>query len=449
MLVSNPSAARITNLRLRLASGGASTPKASLRPQGALTLGPGQVREYALSLGPWASPRAPSSLSLLATFTTTDPETGARTQQAVTASVELTAPAALEIEKLAGVEVKASLETLRSGQTEPVYLLVSNKSAQRLRVKEVIASHPDFIEIEQLDRNVTVAPGEVGLLRLEAEAEDEVEPGDHQLVFKLRSEIGSMTFDLVATEKTKVGVAGETEVLTVLGIPSLLLLPGFLVLATIGLFWRILRPNWLPKDFPLTLKEPEFWVLAVFISIVMVLLANPILDIDLLGRYGLNDLVKLWSVSMLIGLAIYLAILGAVWGWRSTRIPSGNDKPVDVLKKLGRRKLDLVRPRFSFDLGGGNAINLFVIEPESDARAATWTCPAINFTWSGEVDTSLSEKINQELDSGHDAGTLAGHLSKGEKEGKLTASFEGNRRPMEVSKDKVGPGTRVVMVGET
>jgi hypothetical protein len=443
VLVANTSTSRVSDLRLEPITNGAA--RVTVQPKGALALGGGQTRKYELSIGPWSSPRPPASLSLLATFTAADAAGTTSTRQAAIASVELAAPAPVEIEKLAGVEVKASLETLRSGQTEPVYLLVSNKSAQRLKVKEVISSHPDFIEIEDLSRNVTIGPGQVGLLELEAKAEDEVKPGEHQLVFRLPSEIGGTAFDLVATQKTKVGVAGEAEVLTILGIPSLLILPGFLVLATISLLWRILRPSWVPKEFPLTLKEPEFWVVAVLASIAIVLLANPIGNIDLLGQYGLTDLIELWLASMGVGLFLYLAILGAWRGWRSLRIPTGDDDPVKILRKLGRRKLDIKRPKFSYDPGSGNSIDLFLIEPRSDTGTMAWACPAITFTWSGNVDPNLNEEINQELDTGHDAKILAGHLSKGIKEGKLTVSFEGGRSPIEIEKGKVGVATPDVM----
>lgn len=421
VLATNTAETSIAGLRIDVPGTAGSSPEATITPSRAVTLAAGETRAFHLSVAPWRLGRLPPAIPLLARFRLG----GAK--QIEGASVELAPPPALEPEKLASLDVKASLATLHSGQSEPVYLLVHDKAAQPLEVERVEAQGPSFISFEKLPRNVRVAPGQVAVLTIEAKAASRVRPGEQQLVFRLPIALGGGEFDLVASETAKVGVSGETEILTALGVPSLLLLPGFLLLATASICWRIrlLRPEWDSGAFPFPLKEAEFWVLAVLASIAIVEVWS-LLGTDLLGQYGLEDLIWLWIASMAIGVAIYLVTISIRNSKRESRIPNAGDSPVQVLKKLAKQGLSLKRPRFSYDTVQG-AAQLFLLEPEGGERPASWASPRILYSWNAD-DVGLAADIEGQLDSGHDAAALAKSFEEGMKRGVLSPPCVRQRR---------------------
>ncbi len=445
VLVTNAGDAPASHLRLSVAPNGSVT-SAAVEPTTSASLAAGGSLAYQLTVPAWTLATLPTELTLLAEYRADEVE------QATAAAIELLPPAPVDLEKVASVELKASLTTLRSGESEPVYLLVHNKSAQTLTVKKVVASGPSFIDFKELPHDVAVAPGQVAVLEATAAAASRVTPGEQQLVFRLEMQSGETSFDLVASQTAKVAVAGESEILTLLGVPSLLLLPGFLALATAAILWRLRfrRKEWDGEAFPFPLKEPEFWVLAVVISIVIVIAAAA-LGTDLLGRYGLEDLVGIWLASMAAGAVGYFAALALYNGWREARRVESEDGPIEVLKKVGKQGLSLERPRFTYG-ADGQAAQLFLLQAPNDSRAASWASPQISFTWTGDDDAALREQIQAQLNDEHDAGALAALLGQAEERDLLTTRFSANLggidAPILVPKEKVTPTRSAVMVGE-
>jgi hypothetical protein len=442
ILVGNEGTKKVSDLKLLPLASGEAPVKATVVPLGP-TLKPGETRSYKVELPAWKSAAAPSPLTLLATYATAD-----GIKHAVTAAIELSPPTPVEVEKVASVEVKASLATLHSEQSQPVYLLVKNKAAQVLTVKKVDTSNtPSFISFHELPKNVEVEPGETSILKLEAKAGAKVRPGEHELVFRLPSEMGGAQFDLVASEATKVGVEGEAELLTVFGIPSLLVLPGFLVLVGASIVWRLrwLRQEWDTEAFPFALKEPEFWALAVIASILIVVLAHAFKLIDLLGEYGIKELIELWFASLLLGAAICLAVVFGRNKVHEYRVPSDKDKPIEVLRKLGRQHLTLMLPEIQVE---GSTDNRFLLQPENTSRPSTWASPAIVYSWNDGIDNTVNEAINHQLNQRLDPQRLAELLDSAQKANKLEVKFKGDGTPSLVAQPKITINGRGVIATE-
>ncbi len=450
VLVSNVGKRAIRGLEVKPVVTGRSLAEATIRPDRKRTLAVGESGLYELFLGPWAQTPPLSTLTLLATYRTKPPQREA-IRQATTSTVELVPPAPLEVDKAATVEVKASLGSLRTGETQSIYLLVHNKAAFSLSIEDVIASKPSFIRFPELEDPwdpVSVGPGEVSVLTLQAKAASEVAPGDHQLVFRLPSTLGAVGFDLVGSETVTVGVTGESELLTVFGIPSLLILPGFLLLVTAGITWesRLFRREWDGAKFGLPAKEPQFWVVAVVFSILIILPAQWV-GIDLLGEYGLQDLIWLWLASMGIGLFGCCAFIAARNHHRAARVPGAGDDPIVVLDKLAKLGLDLRCPRITLDVEGSPA-QLFLVQPLSEARPSTWASPPITYTWVTR-DRELGERIRHLLDDSHDAKALAGCLRDGVERGLLTVDYDGKpNAPTLVEKANIANPVSMVIVEE-
>lgn len=191
-----------------------------------------------------------------------------------------------------------------------------------------------------------------------------VEPGDHLVAWEVavaERRSGAIPRRVFASHGFKAQVLGESALLQAVKVPSLLLLPGVLVLLTIGfLRHRVHRRDPSAKRFGL--DEPDFWILAVGISVVVGLL-YPVVTRrlgdprDYLVSYGIRDIFNLWLASMAIGGVGYVA-----WHWGNTaldrmsqtwrewrhfrskqRYPQPGDRPLDVLEKLADAKRDSVK----------------------------------------------------------------------------------------------------------
>lgn len=182
-----------------------------------------------------------------------------------------------------------------------------------------------------------------------------IEPGEHMVVWEI--EVGEEHGDapsrsVLARHEFKAQVLGESALLQAVKVPSLLLLPGALVLLT----WGFLRHRRDLEAKRLGPAQAEFWLLAVFLSIIAAfvypLLTNRLGDPrDYLVAYGIYDIFHLWGGSMVVAAVAYAlwwsgrwALAGAARKWeegkarralrREQRNPQPGDPPLTVLRKL-------------------------------------------------------------------------------------------------------------------
>jgi hypothetical protein len=404
-------------------------------PSSTSTLHPGETRVFTVTVSEPGD--AAKNLSLLSSFKA---KSGYVRTLGATAKIEReTTPTP---ESLATFEVKASLQSLRSGNEQPVFLIVHDAAAKPLELGEMIPSGPEFIKFTGLPEHLTVAPDETEVVEIKAKTDDTVEPGEHEVVFKVPATVGTRHFDLVSAQMTKVAVTGEADLLTVLGVPSILFLPGFLVIATASILWRfrLLRKEWDGAEFPLPFKEPGFWVFAIAISLLAALICKPI-GLDVLGRYGLRQIIYLWLGSIGVGLVGYVLVVLLFNRWHSSRVPGEHDDPLKVLRKLDRQQLTLLRP--SYPGTATPPARMFLLQPENDSRPSTWVCSQIGYTREN-IDEGLDEEIARHLDTTHDAKALAEALAKGVAAKQIEVKFEGDP-PTLVPKGKLPDTTKEII----
>jgi hypothetical protein len=149
--------------------------------------------------------------------------------------------------------------------------------------------------------------------------------------------------DRLAADKIDLEVPGLTDALKLFGVPTLLLLPGAIVLGAIGLRYTNKDAQWLNAG------NATFWIVSILISLTIALVYGWIASRwghNLVDRYDLRDVGIIWALSVLAG---------AVWGWLLRRsrdaassaaaasVPRADDTPrvlLDRLKLLNKTLVD-------------------------------------------------------------------------------------------------------------
>ena len=302
------------------------------------------------------------------------------------------------------VEAKVVSAVLHDTQKTRVTVLITNGGTEPLELTiEPVGPKWATLEVDGPAPRI-VEPQSSVSVAYELTANERVEPRKHTGMFSVVAK-GSCGRILrrVATYDITYGVYGESAILTTLGVPSLLVLPGFLLLSTWMFLSRLetTRIGWLLErnttDFRVSAKDPEFWLLGITISLVFYAVGFSPLGY---GRpYGLADLAEVWAKSIGIGLVLYLGLLAAwrVWVGRTT-LRSG-DSVVATLKRMVNNGWDEI-PRDVVDVNG--SIGFRVGRVRTDP-SLWWVVPPIR--------CSVTKLPNQEEDP-HEATSIRELLAR-------------------------------------
>lgn len=318
--------------------------------------------------------------------------------------IKLRPPDALET--IATVDIKSNLETLTQASLGDLLVAVTNKSTQPIAVKvqpqhsssitfslpDSLKSTADSAKTDVPEQSHTIDGGETFTFPYIVKASRRVAPGKQLLGVNVAITNDKLHSFLVTKEVT-VGVLGESEVLKLLGIPSLLFLPGFLVMTSFGLLWRakILRPSDEAAIFDLDEKDPGYWVISIILSAVILacfVLVRP----SFLSLYGLQDIALAWVVSIVIGAVFYVGWRLYTNGQARKNYPQPDDTVERVLERLvaGNKKLGL--PSVTLTKSGDRAF-LLATEPDD----SVYVCPQMILTWTPGVDPPLRNSIEGQL----------------------------------------------------
>lgn len=315
-------------------------------------------------------------------------------------------------QQVADVQVDTSLSSLNEQQPGQVYLLITNKSDFSLVVNKLTPKGPDFVKLVPENfkdgvpvNQLTVPPRQAITITIDVMAVGPVQPGNQLLVFEIalgwddgeQQQVGN----LVATQQVNVGVLGESEILSLLGIPSFLFLPGFLALITIRLFWEINKKQE-GDTFPLKTLSPEFGLIAVTLSGIAAAL-YPFITQWLTGvrrnyliRYDLSDVENIWLGSIIVALAVMSGIRVVTWLYQRLMRPSVKDSAITTIRKLSRRRLNLVRPYVIVKLDGEEKYG-YLLERHKENKQEYWVSPAIVIQWKASNNPSLRKKLDDYL----------------------------------------------------
>ncbi|MCX6564163.1 MAG: hypothetical protein NTU60_11250 [Candidatus Aminicenantes bacterium] len=308
-----------------------------------------------------------------------------------------------QAEKVARVKIESATDLLEENRPCEILFIVQNISGFPVAIEAITgwASPSIAIKGPLLENKVRLSPGESRIFPAEAVAGDAVRTGEHVLYFETKlawERAGQLRSGrLVTTHRLKAGVLGESDLLKVLGVPSFLLLPGFLVVTTFLALWSGVKPK---KATQLDAKSARFWLFAITLS----LFAAPLYPVitDLFGRarnyliaYGLRDIFWVWTGSLLAGVLGWLICIGVMEGadrrkrrQRARSVPSEDDAPLEILEKLRRLGLGLCLQQADVHLEGLPEQRYFLVGSVPEGGKDLWIIPAILLKW---TDSALQD----------------------------------------------------------
>jgi len=243
----------------------------------------------------------------------------------------------------------------------------------------------------------TLAPGSSAALPFQITA-SVVEPGTHTVAWEVdlewRRAGEAQRGSLVVSKDFTVGVLGESELLKLFTWPSVLVLPGALMLLTV----LTLRKRVWPKtasDLSSTAEatKAEFWLVAVVLSFLTAILYPWVTGQlgdprDFIVVHGLDDVVNLWLGSVAVALLAWALWYGgklivkrtANWladSWQNyqdqLRLPQPTDSPLKLLAKLDRAgRHDLNVAVGTVTAGGATQAALLLFDAKEEGR---WVGP--------------------------------------------------------------------------
>jgi hypothetical protein len=215
------------------------------------------------------------------------------------------------------------------------------------------------------------------------------------------------TGSLVLDKDFTVGVFGESAILQATAIPSVMLLPGFLLVTTLIL---LIKASWKTGLLQLDLKKPEFWFFSITVSLVIFLLypwlSGPLLSVlfrqpvssrDYIQGYGFYDILLLWLGAILLGCLIWAVGSAGLWlglrireRRREALVPNKDDEPFTILRKIAanRQGFDLQEVRYPRDTG---TQPLFLLPSGFPEPGKVWVAPRIQLRWLKDDDDLKDE----------------------------------------------------------
>jgi hypothetical protein len=280
-----------------------------------------------------------------------------------------------------------------AGITGNVMLSVRNKSADAFDVREITIDHPQFLSVKGGEGVFVVPAHEAVRVPIVIGVNGRAPAGTWQvhIAALLSRGVGASVqrASVAIAQKVSVGVPGVSDILKVLDVPSLLLIPGALVLGV----WGLLRSGakaagtgWL--DW----KSASFWIVSITLSIGIFYVTSKATSTDFSFAYTLEDVAKLWIGCVAAALVSFLIVSLARAGYRyhlarsaaraseaaererRAREPLQTDKPADILAKITKANLSFYL-RTAVLTKDSATQDVFLLDFSAQADGCVWSVP--------------------------------------------------------------------------
>jgi hypothetical protein len=384
------------------------------------------------------SQRAPlhaGSIQVLVRYTWTLGEK--KRNNIVTQSIPVTFREHLDLTKAVSVEIHSSEDLIYEQQPGLLYMTIRNLADRPITVDKISAWGPGSVDHQSVSHfieysipgrtpicqtkvslsvgfaiNEKLSPQQALSLPIYLTVPGRLQPGSQKLLFEAElaweadGHIEKGT--LIASHEVHTGVLGESDVFKYIGVPSLLFLPGFLMVLTWSLLWKCgIRFDKSIPEFGLKPTDAGFWLIAITLSGATAWLCTWFGLHNYLTSHDYRDLSMLYAGSVLFALGSYLVGFGLQRTARlimKGRQISPRDVPLDVLRKLDNQGIGLRCDAVDVDLRG-KAYHGFLLENvdgelTSDANYVVAPQIRIRFTPSAEHEDEINnwkQQIDEQL----------------------------------------------------
>jgi hypothetical protein len=304
------------------------------------------------------------------------------------------------------------------------YLVLQNTTGEPLSIDLVEAkADPALVVTKNYALPVVLGPFDQIAIpyNIELRQNSSIQPGKILILFNVtaHAEESQQQVLAAAIQEVNVGVLGENSLLTLLGVPSLLVLPGFLMVATFLMLWRLKYGS-----AKIEAKSADFWLIAITLSILAAVGYPPLTSLltrlglmeqprNILTGYGLVDILALWIASIILAALVFLG----TWAIRdriaknkakelAAKTPDAKDTEYTILVKLARQGLGAVCGRVKVITTSDETLQGFLLKPWSEKPDDVWIGPAIKLVWKTTED-AFKDPIKALL-----GGTTAPELKK-------------------------------------
>lgn len=235
-------------------------------------------------------------------------------------------------------------------------------------------------------------PGQASIIPFAVGAEASVVPGKYTIAARIMVRSDDMPGQTVlSSHEVDVEVLGESELTKLVGVPSLLFLPGVIAIVTWQLLWSFGKTSDERAKFPLQPTSSPFWLSAIALSLVGAWLYPPTTAWLLRERrnylvsYGVKDFAIVFGLSIAAAIMAYLGSAAIAWLGRrfqayrlAQSTPQTGDLPQQILEKLAAVGHE-ASGRAVYPVGGNQAAAMLVLEPWSD-DTTLWLAPPARLT---------------------------------------------------------------------
>lgn len=259
-----------------------------------------------------------------------------------TTTVQRVQPGGLD--KVLEARTESAMKMLEDPNSGAVFVVVRNKSNFPISIRsiDVVASAEVDTSWKGGAKTTLVPPQCEQAFEAVVKAKDVILPGKYLLLFTVNAEWNEegspRTGSTVVKYEFDAGILGNSAMLTAVGVPTFLLLPGFLMIIIFATLWKWWKER---TAIPLDVKAPQFWALAVILSLTTALFYPILTGRNYLKGYNFRDVCYVWFGSAgaaLFACLFLVLVLKAVRALREAKARqrrfSSADSPMDVLRKL-------------------------------------------------------------------------------------------------------------------
>ncbi len=248
-------------------------------------------------------------------------------------------------ENLFKIQIESTIAHINDREKGTIYLKLQNSSYDTLSINYVKqVSDTNTIKCMHTFHGIKIPPTNTHIQPVPIKIANRVRPGNHLLLLDVSvsgSETGTQfTRSVLVSDTLNVGVAGESDILKLLQIPSFFVLPGFLMVIVFILLWNNVFPK-PASSIPLKPTDLYFWFFAITLSLLTTRVYPCFTNNNYLETYGLIDISNIWGYSILVSIigwllsVVIIKFVNSIKKHEEMKItPAIHDLPLTILEKL-------------------------------------------------------------------------------------------------------------------